>query len=598
MDENMYLQDILKNTARLQPNAIAIEDGFDAISYSDLDRITDQISFQLSHKVSSQHTIALYFHRSIEFIFSVFGVFKSGCSFVALDPAHPVERLKFMVDDSSALLVIASRKNEIPWDCKNIIYIEDLLKDVSNFNEGDAASSIANSSGDIAYTVYTSGSTGKPKGVMMPHGAIVNLIYSQSETSPFLKENLTTMQFTSIGFDVSIQEIMTAIFSGGKIVILPDEARGDFKEILNFISKNKIQRMFVPYAVLQALSIEFSAHKNIDMSALAVIITAGEQLIMTKELINFLNAAKCSLINQYGPSETHVATWFTSDSPYESWASFPPIGKPINNVMVYVLDENLCPVPKGEEGELHISGVCLSSGYVNNPELTKSKFITYQDHEVDRVIYKTGDIVYEAEDGNLYFKGRKDTQIKLRGNRVEVGEIEASIRLINEIDDVVVVPYKEGGSIFTGLSAFLVSNSQHHDKVNAIKIINTELGKHLPEYMLPNKYYFVASIPLTQNGKVDKEALLKISAEQDSVNYSSSTDVSRLEQIYIDVLKLNRIDKNKCFFEMGGNSLNSMRLLRNIESEFGLRINISEFHRKSTYLDVKNALLKEGLYEA
>jgi amino acid adenylation domain-containing protein len=265
-----------------------------------------------------------------------------------------------------------------------------------------------------AYLLYTSGSTGRPKGVVMEHRALANLISWQvgSFGAPLAAR---TLQFASLGFDVSIQEMFATWCSGGTLIFVDEELRPDGLRLLQFLDEHSVERIFLPFVALQHLA-DAAANGNCYPQSLREVITAGEQLQLTALLRSFLNKlGYCCLRNQYGPTESHVVTEFTLRPPFNDWPDLPSIGRPIANTQVYILDPYLNPVPTGVAGEIYIGGDGLARGYLNQPELTAEKFIIHSlDGETPKRLYKTGDLARHLPDGNIEFLGRTDHQVKIR----------------------------------------------------------------------------------------------------------------------------------------------------------------------------------------
>jgi amino acid adenylation domain-containing protein len=371
--------------------------------------------------------IAIAMDRSADMIIGLLAILKAGGAYVPIDPDYPDARIRFMLEDSRTALLLTKSYlsvhrvfDEQPHYCQ-IVCVDKM--DVSE--QAAENPTVSYQPDDLAYVIYTSGSTGKPKGVSMPQSALINLLHWQSRQLG-LKTADNTLQFSSLSFDVSFQEIFSTFVTGGKLVLIDNETRMNGKALLDYLEKHKIERLFVPFVMLQHVCEQKIASRT--SLSLRNIITAGEQLRITPAIRDFFNALPfCRLHNHYGPSETHVVTSFTLAEEITNWASLPPIGKTIANTRIYILDELNQPQANGVAGEIAIASAGLARGYHNRPELTAEKFIEIEVLGKSERIYKTGDLGRYLPDGNLEFLGRIDLQIKLRGFRIEPGEIEAVI---------------------------------------------------------------------------------------------------------------------------------------------------------------------------
>jgi amino acid adenylation domain-containing protein len=416
----------------------------------------------------------------------------------------------------------------------------------------------------LAYVLYTSGSTGKPKGVRMPGSGLVNLLHWQNKQ--FTNKERRVLQFTSLNFDVSFQEIFSTLCFGSTLCLISEGRRRDMSEVMKEVEKNKITHLFVPYIVLKNLA-EFVTSGYGDSYSLEEIITAGEQLKLTKDIDGFLNKGNIKLVNQYGPTEAHVVSSYTLDRS-KDLPALPPIGKPIDNTQLYVVGDGEQLVPIGVPGELYIGGAQLARGYLNLPELTKEKFIQNPFvNKEDSKVYRTGDLVRRLPDGNIEYLGRIDDQVKIRGYRVEPGEIESAIQKSGlVISSVVIAKEEKDGS--KRLIGYVVAGEKF-DKDGMI----VYLKSRLPEYMVPALWVELESIPLTPNGKTDKKALPDPDITKELSNqYEAPRDEieEKLASIWEELLGLERIGVNDNFFEMGGHSLLATRAVSAIEREFSI----------------------------
>jgi amino acid adenylation domain-containing protein len=421
---------------------------------------------------------------------------------------------------------------------------------------------------NLAYVIYTSGSTGKPKGVAMPHRPLVNLLSWQASEFRASRE-LRTLQFAPLSFDVSVQEIFTTWCVGGTLVLITEDVRRDPPRLLDLLADAQVTRMFLPPTVLQMVAEAFptSAHSTL---SLREVITAGEQLQVTSEVIAlFTGIGGAALCNHYGPTETHVVTQFRLVGSPENWPAAPPIGRPIANTEVYVLDRHLQPVPIGVPGELYIGGDGLARGYLNRPDLTAERFLPHPFRQDPAArVYKTGDRVRVWPDGTLEFLGRLDHQVKLRGFRIELGEVEAALRQHPAVQDTLVLVRDEPPG-----EKRLVAYVVPRDGATASgEDLRRALRQTLPDYMVPAACVLLRAFPLTPNGKVDRRKLSTVAPDRsgkEAAYEAPRTPVEEgLARIWADILSLDRIGIHDNFFDRGGHSLLAARLVSSIRSTF------------------------------
>ncbi len=362
------------------PNAIAVVFEDQQLTYHELNRRANQLAHHLhSLGVGPEVIVGICIDRSLDMVVGLLGILKAGGAYVSLDPTYPKERLAFMLADAKVTILLTQQKllTELPEHKAHLVCLDTNDRVISQNRSENLLSGVESGvePENVAYVIYTSGSTGKPKGVVMRHFSLSNLIAWQLKhtTVPTAK----TLQFTPVSFDVSFQEIFSTWCSGGTLVLVSEKVRRDTVALLNLITEQAVERLFMPFVALQQLSdVVFEGLGTIPFS-LREIITAGEQLQITPTLASFFKKLPhCTLHNHYGPSESHVVTAFTLTGPVSNWPTLPPIGRPIANTQIYILDQSLQPVSIGIAGELYIGGVNLARGYLNRPKLTLAKFIT------------------------------------------------------------------------------------------------------------------------------------------------------------------------------------------------------------------------------
>ncbi|NET44008.1 MAG: amino acid adenylation domain-containing protein [Okeania sp. SIO2B3] len=433
------------------PDAVAVVFAEEKLTYSELDSKANQLAYYLQELgVKPDVLVGIFVERSLEMAIAILAILKAGGAYVPLDPSYPPERLAYMLADAkvSVLLTQESLVQLLPEHQAQVLCLDsDRIVNIEVASE-KLQSGVKPS--NLGYVIYTSGSTGKPKGVALSQRALVNLIVWQQQEA-IVGQGARTLQFSPISFDVSFQEILSTWYSGGTLVLVSQEVRRDPLALMKFLAENNVDRIFLPFVALQQLATVASQCPVLPQ--LQEIITAGEQLQLTPDIIGLMNRLpNCRVQNQYGPSESHVVSAYTLQGEPASCPKLPPIGRPIANAELYILNSYLKSVPIGVHGELYIGGVPLADGYLGRPELTREKFITVE----GKRLYKTGDLARYLPDGNIEYLGRSDYQVKIRGFRIETGEIEAVLNQNPTIKETVVV-VKEEDSGDKRLVAYIVS---------------------------------------------------------------------------------------------------------------------------------------------
>jgi amino acid adenylation domain-containing protein len=576
------------------PNACAVEYCGEKLTYAELNAQANQLARHLrTLGVRPDTRVAICLSRGISMVVALIATLKADGAYLPLDPAYPDDRLQYMLRHGEPVVLLTesgltSRFSALPEK----LAVLNLEKNMSKW----AHQSIANLESDetiflqdenLAYVIYTSGSTGEPKGVAMPHKALVNLINWQLE-QPDFDHCKRTVQFAALGFDVAFQEVFSTLCSGGTLVLLREETRLDPVGLFNFIAEAKIERLFLPFVALQLLAegfdIDCRARKMPRSTSLKEVITAGEQLRISPSVSRFFShLGSCRLINHYGPTESHVVTSYTLPLSVADWVALPPIGRPIANTQIHILDENRQPVPIGTAGEIYIAGACLARGYLNRAELTADRFVT-NPFANSALMYKTGDQAKWLADGEIEYMGRNDFQVKIRGFRVELGEIESAMAAIDGIKDVAVVALDMAGdannadAIKRLVAYYTEHTEQSSDAIKSLSVhaLRSHLASTLPEYMVPAVYVRLASMPVTPNGKLDRRNLpvpANLRPEL-SVPYQSpvGSDERVCCEIFAALLSVDKVGRNDNFFELGGNSLLAMRALEKIRQATGRNI--------------------------
>ena len=521
--------------------------------------------------------MGLCIERSLEMVISVLGILKAGCTYLPMDPSFPDDRIKYMYEDSGAKVLISqsSLKEKFGHFPNTKIVLTDKDKEKIS-KSGSKKPAIKISTQSLAYMIYTSGSTGKPKGVKVHHQAVVNFLNSMSKKPGFSKKE-RLLAVTTLSFDISVLEIFMPLSFGGELIIAKADDISDGQKLSGLLDQHDITMMQATPATWNILlGSGWDGKKNLKA------LCGGEAILpgLVKELLPRVE----SLWNMYGPTETTV--WSTCN---QLTGYTPPIlvGTPIDNTTIYILDKYNNQLPVGVIGEVCIGGLGVTKGYNNRPELTAEKFIQYENGQI---IYKTGDFGRFLTDGNIELFGRMDNQIKLRGFRIEPGEIESLLSRLEGVREAVVKVHKfDDGD--DRLVAFL--NAEGGFSMTNEDITGS-LSKHLPAYMIPSFFQISDGFPRLPNGKINKKALvLEIdeSAKTDETDFDSLTDTQKkLFNIWSDVLKIKNISPSKNFFDIGGNSLLAIRILNKIKEELGITMSFKDFITYPTIIQAANYL--------
>ncbi|MEA5582039.1 amino acid adenylation domain-containing protein [Nodularia harveyana UHCC-0300] len=583
------LPELFATQVEKTPDQVAVVFGASQLTYRELDARANQLAHHLqSLGVQPEVSVGICIERSLDLVVGLLGILKAGGAYVPLDAAYPQERLAYMLTDSQSAVLLTTTElvETLPETTAQIVCLDAVSLD----NLPSSAPATGLKPDNLAYVIYTSGSTGTPKGVAMPHRALVNLMQWQISSSN-LDAGAKTLQFAPVSFDVSCQEIFSTWCAGGTLVLLSETTRQDPMALLNLLSQEDIGRLFLPFVALQQLA-EVSANVE-SLPPLREIITAGEQLQVTPALQNFMDRlGDCQLHNQYGPSETHVVTAFTLGDDVSQWPSLPPIGQAIANTQTYILDEYLQPVPAGVRGELYIGGVAVARGYINRPELTEEKFITWTHREAKADspirLYKTGDLARYLPDGNIEYLGRIDNQVKVRGFRIELGEIETALQNHPQVKQAIVIVQGETATE-KRLIAYVVFTPEQQATSSELRQF---LQQQLPEYMTPSVFVVLDTLPLTPSGKVDRRSLPSptgINPSQLAVAPRNSLEL-QLTQIWSEVLRVEWVGIRDNFFEIGGHSLLAMRLMALIHQKLHKQLPLASLFQNPTVAELAHLL--------
>ena len=542
----------------------AVEFVEERVTYTQLDRRVHAIATALlAAGVKSGDPVTLCTERSVDMLAAMLAILRCGATFVPLDPAYPADRLAFMFEDTASPLLLTQRAlaPTLPTTAARRILLEDIPATDARVPDRGAPT-------QAAYIMYTSGSTGRPKGVVVPQRAIVRLVRAQNFL-PFGPE-LTFLQLSNISFDASTLEIWGALLNGGRLVLQPQQ-KPTLLEILETIREKRVTTVWFTAGLFNVLVDEHVER----LRGLKHILTGGDVLSVphVERALQVLGPGV--LINGYGPTENTTFTCCHAIDDADGIKGSVPIGRPIHHTRVHVLDEQLRPVPVGQKGELYASGDGLAIGYWKRPELTAERFVEDPQHP-GRRLYRTGDIVRWLHNGTIEFIGRNDDQVKVRGFRVELGEIENALNGLPGVKDRVVMARDEMAGE-KQLVAYVVPQdaamAEEAASATLVSALREHLRAHLPEHMVPTAFVVMPAFPLNPNGKVDKKALPPPPAARPvmrarHVAARSATETA-LCAIWNEALGLSDVGVHDNFFDIGGHSLSGIQLLSKVEERFG-----------------------------
>ncbi|WP_275667432.1 non-ribosomal peptide synthetase [Bacillus swezeyi] len=550
---------LFEEQAKRTPDQTAVVFEEQKLTYRELNEKANQWARLLREKgVRPDTVVGIMMERSANMIAAIMGVLKSGGAYLPIDPEYPIDRIKYMMDDSGVKVILTDDPFGKGFETGSIEFIDIEDEKIDMQDPSDVAD--VNQSGDLAYVIYTSGSTGKPKGVMIEHHSLVNLCcwhQYRFEISP----NDNSSIYASVSFDAFVWELFPYLTAGAAVHVLNQETRLDVEQLNRYFNEHHISISFLPTPVCEQFML-------LDNHSLRTLLTGGDKLNVFKE-------NNYQIVNNYGPTEnTVVATSFKIDKPYHNI----PIGKPIDNVNTFILnqDNQLCPL--GAVGELCIAGGGLARGYLNRPDLTAEKFIQHPLVPGERM-YRTGDLAKILPDGNIQFLGRVDQQVKIRGYRIEPGEIETQLLKHEDIDEAAVMA-REDSDHDHYLCAYVVAKKEVEPEE-----IRGFLKKNLPSYMVPAHFVKLDQLPLTVNGKLDKKSL---PAPERSIEMEHGYEAPRdeteekLVSIWEDALGIEKIGISSNFFDAGGHSLKAAALLSTIHKELSVKVPLRQIFETPT----------------
>jgi len=567
---------LLNKCANQYPEKVAIKFHQRQYTYGTLYRETNKLAKLLIHTgVKTGDIVGLALDRSPEMVISLIAILKAGAAYVPLDPEYPKDRIEFMLEDSAAKILLTSKKYQKQFQSKaSEILIEDALIELDNYSPEETE--VEFSSKELAYVLYTSGSTGKPKGVQIRHYNLVNFLLSMQK-EPGMTTADKILAVTTVSFDIAGLELYLPLISGAELILANAETSKDGRLLLDLVKDENISIMqATPYTWRMMMEAGWENHLPIK------ILCGGEAL--PKDMVDKLTRRSSQLWNMYGPTETTIWSTLKHIKSNEDIS----IGKPIANTQVYILDEDLNNLADGSIGEIYIGGDGVAAGYLNRPELTSERFINDIFSAIPgSKLYRTGDLGKLNESGEIQCLGRIDHQVKVRGYRIELEEVEHALAKQEDIKEAVVIA-REDTPGDPRLVAYIVlgNNSKDIDLKKRTSNWHQALMGILPEYMVPDDFVLLTAIPITPNGKTDRKSLPKpdhslITSSGEFV--APRTDVEKLlVDIWQEVMGLPRISVLDNFFTLGGRSLVAVQIMARIEKATGLRLPLATLFEHST----------------
>jgi amino acid adenylation domain-containing protein len=541
----------------VRPDAIAAVHGSRQLSYAELNARANQVARALlAHGggLTREGVVGVVTERNLDWMTAVLAIFKAGGAYLPIEPHFPADRIAKTLSRAGCRLVLTERGSTAMLDqaLASLPGVETLFIDAAyeqGHSDGDLGVDVAPD--QLAYIYFTSGSTGEPKGAMCEHAGLLNHLFAKIDDLQ-IAEGTVVAQTAPQCFDISLWQLIAALLTGGRVVIVEQETILDAKRFIDRIAGARVNIVQVVPSYLEVLVSYLAQHRS-ELQDLEYVVATGEAL--KKELVErwFAVEPGIKLVNAYGLTET------SDDTNHEIMDRAPrgervPLGRPINNVHIYVVDEQLQPVPPGEPGEIVFSGVCVGRGYINDPERTQRAFLQDPLRPGQR-LYRSGDYGRCLPDGKLEFLGRRDSQVKINGFRIEIGEVENALLRVVGVRDGAVVVNTHLVALYTG------------ERPLDSAVMRDKLAESLPAYMVPSAFHWRKTLPLTENGKIDRKALAALAGELDGAEQNHERPTTATEQwlaaAWADVLGIpkEQIGRRDRFFDLGGTSLAALRLV-------------------------------------
>ncbi len=556
---NLTIVYLWEEQVRKTPDCIAIQSESQSLTYAQVNQSANQIAHHLIHQygLKKEEFAAVFFPQNEWLIISLLAIMKAGGAYLPLDAGYPEERINFILQDSGCRLILSSSELSPLLNVSKHCQIIDPAS-INNNIQTNIPNKIDEN--NLAYIIYTSGSTGIPKGVLIEHGAFINMIREQIRVFG-IKDQDRILQAASCAFDASLSEIFMTLLSGSILVLLPSRIKEDITLLHDYITEQNISVMTFPPSLLNAF-------EKAEFPTLRVMLTAGEA-VNIEDALHYRDS--CRFFNAYGPTENSVCTCMQPVHPDKEYPYGIPIGFPLANINVFIVDRFLRPAPIGAPGEICISGKSLARGYLNRPEINDEKFLNIELTEKNdiniitksnRRLYRSGDVGRWLPDGSIDFIGRIDSQVKIRGYRIELGELEACLMKHQAVREAVAIVNQQQN----GIIACCVLNDQVDEQT-----LRIFMKKRIPHYMIPSKIIFLPAIPLTSNGKVDRKQLFKQVYQELCAFNETLLPQNQLQKsiadVWSEVLNNGKVSINQSFFDLGGDSLKAIQVVNRLRKQ-------------------------------
>ncbi|MCY8834837.1 non-ribosomal peptide synthetase [Bacillus atrophaeus] len=602
MSQSQTLIGLFELQVKKEPYKIAIQTDEEHLTYQEVNQKANQFANLLRERgMKPNQVVGILIERSIDMIIGILGILKAGGAYMPISPEFPEDRIQYMIQNSEAQILCTTAKFQEKINHLNstTLYLDNPEWHINN---SENLSSVCNEN-DLAYVMYTSGSTGRPKGVMVEHHSVINRIDWMIKKYSFTEKDIM-LQKTPFIFDVSVPEIFTWFFIGGCVHLLSHDGEKEPDKIIESIEKHRITTVhFVP-SMFNIFLKSLENSKNINrLSTLKRVFTSGEALL-PNQVAQFRDIVSrtygTELYNLYGPTEATVEVSYYDCPMGTNDVNIVPIGRPIQNVQLLILDQNGQLQPIGVPGELCISGSCLARGYINQKVLTNEKFVPNPYYK-DQLMYRTGDLASWLPDGNIRYLGRIDHQVKIRGYRIELGEVEQLIAKLPRVKEVAISVRKDNSST-ERLVAYVIGDSKLD-----LKELRSDLKNSLPDYMVPSAFIIMDEFPLTPTGKLNRKKLPELSREhfiKESYIEPKTKMEKDISDIWKETLGLNSIGVADNFFELGGNSLTATKLMWLLNEKLKVNISLQAIFNHPTISDFikhisqkSNSIVKNPLFE-
>jgi amino acid adenylation domain-containing protein len=587
------LPELFQAQVARSPEAAAVVFEDVSLSYAELNARANQLAHGLiAHGAGPEQVVALAVARSADLVVALLAVLKTGAAYLPIDPSYPADRISFMLADTSCrvALVTSETVGVLPETACPALLLDSVADGQWPSTDPTDQERVAPLHQDHpAYVMYTSGSTGRPKGVVLPCGVLVNLVLWHGSVSP-AGPQVRTAQFSAISFDASATEILSTLHRGGCLVVPDEQTRRSPEQFVHWLEDNRVSELHAPNVMVDTVC-EAAAEEGLTLPALVEIAQAGEAFVLSDRIAAFQRAVPGRrLHNHYGPTETHVVTAWSLEPEPDGWSATAPIGRALPNTELFVLDDHLDPVPVGTAGELYVSGGVLARGYFNRPGLTAKRFVACPFGPAGSRMYRTGDLVRWDDGDRLEFLGRADAQVKVRGYRIEPGEVEAVLLRHPGVAQAAVVAREERPGDKRLVGYVVPGSSAVVDPAG----LRGFAGESLPDFMVP-QIVVVDALPLTPSGKVDRAALTAREVMTSPAGRAPSTHQEEaLCKLYAEVLGVPSVGVDDDFFALGGHSLLVTRLIARIRDTFEAEVGLHALFDHPTPTDMAEYLADVG----